>query len=85
MGRSECAVYGNWLLTRYRPGWIGHAELTAAFLASQRALLSLPCKSANHDAEVVARREDGSPTSVYSTPATIARRTSAFGAPISWS
>ena len=59
-------------------------EFTSRLPGIRDALLSLPCKSAIIDAEVVACREDSLPDfrALHSTPATTARRTSAFGASI---
>jgi hypothetical protein len=56
---ARYAETGFWFNTA--PGGLGNAEFTSRFPGIREALLSLPCKSAIIDAEVVARREDGSP------------------------
>ena len=50
---------GFWINTAL--GGLGNAEFTSRFPGIRKALLSLHCKSAIIDAEIVARREDGSP------------------------
>jgi hypothetical protein len=56
---ARYAETGFWFNTAL--GGLGNAEFTSRFPGIREALLSLPCKSAIIDAEVVARREDGSP------------------------
>ena len=60
-------------------------EFTSRFPGIREALLSLSCKSAIIDAESSPAGKTARPTSEHFTPATTARRTSAFGASISWS
>jgi hypothetical protein len=56
---ARYAETGFWFNTAL--GGLGNAEFTSRFPGIREALLSLPCKSAIIDVEVVARREDGSP------------------------
>ena len=56
---ARYAETGFWFNTAL--GGLGNAEFTSRFPGIREALLSLPCKSAIIDAEVMARREDGSP------------------------